>query len=165
MDWHAIAMDPAKPSHILSELTCLSQLVETKDGGKSWKIVETANPMIAWRNIAFAPSDPSIVYAGTSGFTSCGQFDQDNPGDGVYLSTDGGDRWTVVNDTLSENSTITSLSVHPTQPNTVYAVSAQKGLIKTTDAGKQWEPVTKDRAGKVGASVVAVHPADPKIIS
>ena len=164
LDWHSIAMDPSDPQHMITGLTCLRKLAETHDGGKTWNFVAESGPLTAWKTIVFAPSNPSIVYAGTAGFFTCGLFDMTRSAQGIMVSRDGGVNWLSANSSLTEKSAVSSLSVHPTQPDIVYAVTSQQGLIKTTDGGKKWERVTNDRAGKVGAMTVEVHPSDPNII-
>ncbi len=61
------------------------------DGGATWTAVGDANPSLAMGSIAFAPSSPLTVYAGTGEQASTG-FDV-YYGAGVLKSTDGGQTW------------------------------------------------------------------------
>src|SRR2546427_575524 len=63
----------------------------TTDAGTTWTSVGDQNPSLAMGSIAFAPSQPSIVYAGTGEQASIG-FDV-YYGAGVLKSLDGGLTW------------------------------------------------------------------------
>jgi hypothetical protein len=63
----------------------------TTDAGTTWIPVGDQNPSLAMGSIAFAPSNPSIVYAGTGEQASVG-FDV-YYGAGVLKSTNGGVTW------------------------------------------------------------------------
>jgi len=64
----------------------------TTDGGQSWTAVGDQNASLAMGSIAFAPSTPSVVYAGTGESESIG-FDI-YYGAGVLKSLDHGQTWT-----------------------------------------------------------------------
>ncbi len=97
--------------------------VRTTDGGQTWTRhrhgLRHFNGGYAeiW-DIAYAPSDPSVVYAAT--LDSPGPVVGDFPSaiGGVYRSADGGDTWQRRNCGL-ENSRVTSVQVHPENPNIV----------------------------------------------
>jgi hypothetical protein len=117
-------------------------------------------------DIAVAPSDPRILYAGT------GEEDSRNsisPGGGVYKSTDAGLTWTYVG--LKETQQIGKVLVHPRDPNTVYVAALghlwganpERGVYKTTDGGATWQRVkfVSDRAGFVD---LAMDPTNPDVL-
>ncbi|MEL7022653.1 MAG: glycosyl hydrolase [Pseudomonadota bacterium] len=70
-----------------------------------------------------------------------------SPGDGVYRSTDGGDRWQFMG--LPNSDHIPELLVHPTNSDTVFvcalghlwAPGGDRGVFRTTDGGETWENV------------------------
>lgn len=64
----------------------------TTDGGTTWTAVGDQNASLAMGSIAFAPSSPTTVYAGTGEQASVG-FDI-YYGAGVLKSTDSGQHWT-----------------------------------------------------------------------
>jgi photosystem II stability/assembly factor-like uncharacterized protein len=73
--------------------------------------------------MAFAPSNPSIAYIGSSS-------------DGVFSSSDGGFNWQSAG--LSSQ-TVWALAVDPLDPQKVYAATSQEGVVKlSTNGGGSW---------------------------
>jgi photosystem II stability/assembly factor-like uncharacterized protein len=66
---------------------------KTRDAGRSWRPVADDAPTKAIGAIAFAPSDPNTVYAGTGEATSPGFT---KAGLGLLKSMDGGVTWSVL---------------------------------------------------------------------
>jgi photosystem II stability/assembly factor-like uncharacterized protein len=116
--------------------------------------------------VAVAPSNGDHVWIGTG---------ENNPrnsvswGDGVYRSIDGGETWEHVG--LSESFQVSTIIVHPTDPETVYVgacgrlwgPSNQRGLYKTTDGGKAWEKVLSID-DKTGVIDIRMKPDDPSVL-
>jgi photosystem II stability/assembly factor-like uncharacterized protein len=168
LDWHAVAMNPQDANLLLAELTCSRRLVRSIDGGKSWKVVNQAPPNVAWRSIEFAPSDPRIVYAGSTGYYSCGSFDHTKPGKGIQVSADHGQTWKDANDGGTQDASISQLAVHPKNPLIVYAATYNKGLLKTSDGGKSWTPVKPAASPNIFSaaplSAVRISPLNPNLV-
>src|SRR6202051_3766661 len=59
-------------------------------------------------------------------------------GSGAWLSPDGGESWRRVAQGLGNESRVFGLSVHPTEPRTVFA-GADDGLYKSSDGGQSFE--------------------------
>ena len=86
---------------------------------------------------------------------------------GVWKSTDGGIKWKPIFDDM-EISSIGSIAIAPSDPNTIYVgsgeanirgnVAAGNGIYKSTDAGKTWVHIWKQE-GQIGTMVV--HPKNP----
>jgi len=158
LDWHAVAVHPRDPDIVLSELTCPRVLVRSADGGATWSRVDQTPERMAWRTIEFAPADPEVVYAGTTGFLSCGHFDFDRPGVGIRVSTDGGRSWTQANDEHTRELSVLKLAVAPNDPETVLAGSAGKGLWKTDDGGNSWRAVNPRGFGQQSITYAGFDP-------
>jgi len=94
--------------------------------------------VISLGDIAIAPSNGDIIYAGT------GEEDSRNsisPGGGIYKSTDAGKTWKLMG--LEATQAIGRIVVDPKDPNIVYVAalgkvwttSPERGLYKSTDGG------------------------------
>jgi hypothetical protein len=87
-----IAVDPADSSgNTVLIGGAQGGIWRTIDGGTTWAAVGDANPSLAMGSIAFAPSSPATVYAGTGEQASTG-FDV-YYGAGILKSTNGGQTW------------------------------------------------------------------------
>jgi hypothetical protein len=90
----------------------------------------------AYCAIAYAPSNPDIVYAGSG-------YGDDRVAKGIFKSTDGGESWTGINNGLRVNPQtgfphyVKSIAVHPTNSNMVFAATGS-GLYKSADGGASW---------------------------
>src|ERR1044071_6697772 len=92
--------------------------------GGIWKTINAGTTFIPlWENapissmgdLAIAPSDPKILYAGTGEGNSRNSV---APGWGVYKSTDGGVTWQPLG--LEKTQHIGRIVVHPSNPDIVY---------------------------------------------
>src|SRR5919106_1693885 len=139
---------------------------KTTNAGTTFRPVFDQERVISMGDLAIAPSDTNIVWAGT------GEEDSRNsisPGGGIYKSTDGGHTWKLMG--LVETQAIGRIVIHPTDPNVVYVAALgapwnankERGLYKTTDGGRTWELVKfiSDRAGFVD---VAMDPSNPDVL-
>jgi photosystem II stability/assembly factor-like uncharacterized protein len=166
MEWYVVAIDPSDSQHLLAANNWNGILLQSFDQGRQWQPVgPQGQEMQSWRAIAFAPSDPMVVYAGKSTYYSAGTFADDLSANGIYVSYDGGTRWAAANDALSQNANVTGLAVAPNDPQIVYAATGNKGLLKTDDGGQSWSALNLGTPG--GSPVVLsvrVHPTDPSHI-
>ena len=88
----SIAVDPASPSHWLVGVGN-GGVWETRDTGQTWTAAVDDAPTLATGSVAFAPSDPSVVYVGTGESTDA-VFG--HSGVGILKSTDGLRTWTLL---------------------------------------------------------------------
>src|SRR5438067_12080533 len=108
--------------------------------------------------VAGVPGDPLIYYVGAAS-------------GGIWKTMDGGIHWDPIFDDQVVSS-IGSLAVAPSDPNTVWAgtgepfirshISVGEGIFRSTDAGKTWTRTGLERTGRIAR--VIVHPADPNIV-
>jgi photosystem II stability/assembly factor-like uncharacterized protein len=127
-------------------------LFESDNGGGSWKQVQTLPEQAV--NLAIAPSDSRIMYAGTSSM-------------GAYRSEDGGQTWQPIGEGLGLMPgvalSVTSLRVDAEDPYLVYATPSYilgtseahelpLGVHVSRDGGDSWhELTTQDSVGAVNA--------------
>ncbi|MFN2398706.1 MAG: WD40/YVTN/BNR-like repeat-containing protein [Gemmatimonadaceae bacterium] len=139
---------------------------KSTNNGTTFKPIFDTERVISMGDLAIAPSDTHVVYAGT------GEEDSRNsisPGGGVYKTVDGGKTWKFMG--LKETQAIGRIVVHPTDPKTVYVAAVGhiwgpnkgRGLYKSADGGETWQLIKfiSDRAGFVD---VALHPNDPNTV-
>ena len=115
------------------------------DGGNRWTPIFDKQPAAAIGSLAVAPSDPSIVWAGTGEAWMI--RDSDVMGNGIYKSTDAGTTWTNMG--LGETGRIGRIVVNPTNPDIVFACAlgratgpqAERGVFRTNDGGQHWDGV------------------------
>ena len=141
-------------------------LWKTEDGGVNWRPVFDDQPVHAVGEVAVAPSDPNIVWAGTGE-----PFIRSNVsiGNGVWKSTDAGDSWTHMG--LEGTGRISRIIVHPSNPDIVYAAAIghgyapqpERGVYRTMDGGATWEHVLFVDE-ETGASDLVMDPNNPRIL-
>ncbi|MGH9486679.1 MAG: WD40/YVTN/BNR-like repeat-containing protein [Terriglobales bacterium] len=114
--------------------------------------------------LAVAPSDPSIIYAGTG---ECDIRNDTIPGDGIYKSTDGGKSWQYSG--LRATRTSCAIAVDPFNPEivydasmgTVYTPNSEGGVYKSMDGGKTWSKILSGNS-LTGAIDVVMQPGHPE---
>jgi photosystem II stability/assembly factor-like uncharacterized protein len=140
---HDIEALPSDPSTIFVA-TASGGLWKTTNRGISWTNVFDTMAVSTFGDVAIAPSNHTVVYAGTG--------EQNNRqstswGNGVYRSDDGGESWRHLG--LVETRHIGKVEVHPSNPDVVYvaalgnlwAPSEERGVFKSTDGGATWDKV------------------------
>lgn len=118
----ALAIHPTNPNFVLAA-TAGGSMYRSTDGGQNWqKIPDAYFDDSHFFSVAYAPSNPSIAYAG--GYLW------------PYISTDGGATWTKADPSFPQYY-IEGLAIHPSQPETVFLGSNQGyngGVWKRTAA-------------------------------
>ena len=122
--------------------TPLGGIWKTTSAGVKWDpIFDGITEVDSVGAIQVAPSDASIVYAGSG--DSVGGSD----GNGMYKSTDAGKTWTHIG--LEETTRINKMVVDPKDPAIVLvsttgdATHKGGGVYRTTDGGRTWQNVLK----------------------
>lgn len=137
---------------------------KTTDGGSSWIPLTDSQPTLAMGAIALAPSNPSVIYAGTGEANNSGDS---HFGGGILVSKDGGVSWTLATGLPDRTSAI---AVDPTNDKIAYAAMGSSnflntGLYKTTDGGLTWKNVTSTFLSSTYTySDVKLDPNNPSIV-
>jgi hypothetical protein len=194
VEW--IEADPATPGTVWAGVdnTGSPGLWRSLDRGKTWKSVRPdAHSYILDQPLAFAPSNPSIIYApstnlhyrsadGGKTWESFRVPDQDayafainpkNPkiiyagGRGsehnVRRSIDGGKTWKPAGDGLPEAS-IKHLAIPRERPSTIYASIGFGQLYRSDDDGKTWNSLDLGLTGTEKLFSLDLDPNDPKTL-
>lgn len=159
---NTVAVSPANPQIVLIG-SSTGGLWRSTNGGSSFTPVSDDQVDLAVGSIAFAPSDPQIVYAGM------GDTKLNYLGSGVLKSTNGGASWRKVsNQSLPSPATVARLEIDPASPNRIYLAQYSRlanseiqssGLFISTDGGVNW---TKTFTG--WARDVVINPANRQTI-
>ncbi len=144
-------------------------IYKTTDGGQYWQAVWRGKNLA--RYIWINPQDTNTLYIST-GFFDREAANSDPAagtpgGEGILKSTDGGQTWTAVNTGLG-NLYVTSLFMHPTNPEVLLAAAgniqynANGGVYLTTDGGASWGRVLSGDSDSI-FETVEISTSDPSI--
>ena len=137
---------------------------KTTDGGEVWKPIFDSERVASIGAVAVAPSNPTIVYAGTG---------EQTRGDGMYKSSDAGATWMHIG--LEDVRYINSIVVDPRNPEIIIVgalghpilgvapASPARGVFKSTNGGKSWMK-TLYRDDYAGVADMVVDPDDPQVL-
>ena len=133
---NCIAFHPTNTSYILAGSASGGIWISTNNGG-TWKTYTDDLGTLGISSIAFALSDPNIVYAATGDRDA-----SDTYSIGVIKSTDGGKHWssTGLSYPIANKRLVYKILVHPTNKNLVYATTSN-GIYKTLDGGTNWSKI------------------------
>ncbi len=162
---HDIEAVPGNPS-TLYVASASGGLWRSYNRGQTWVNVFDTMAVSTFGDVALAPSDPRILYAGTG--------EQNNRqstswGNGVYRSEDGGDTWRHLG--LASTRHIGKIEIHPSNPDIAYVAalgnlwtaSPERGLYRTRDGGQTWERVlhVDEHTGIVD---LVMDPSNPDVL-
>ncbi|MBB6519833.1 VPS10 domain-containing protein [Pseudoteredinibacter isoporae] len=139
---------------------------KTKNAGVTWKPIFDEQPVYSIGAVVLDPNNSNTVWVG-SGENVGGRHI--SFGDGIYVSHNGGAKWTNMG--LKNSGHISEIIVHPKDPNTLWVAAqgplwkkgGERGLFKTSDGGKSWKKVLGDNEW-VGVTDVVIDPRNPEIL-
>ena len=161
-----IAIDPHNPFVFYVGLGH-GGVFKTNDNGVMFEPIFDKQPMLSIGAVAVAPD---VIWVGTGEANDRNSSDW---GDGVYRSTDGGEKWQNVG--LKNSRAIARIVIDPKKPEVAYVAAmgnlwadgGERGLCKTTDAGKTWKLILKAAAphdARTGCGDVMIDPTNPEIV-
>ena len=142
-------------------------LWKTTNGGEDWfPVTDFQINSASVGAVAVAETDPDLVFIGMGETCIRGNI---LPGDGVYRSRDAGATWEHIG--FSESHGISTIRIHPTDPDIVYVASfgkygvpsEERGVFKSTDGGDTWERILF-RDARTGAIDIALDRNDPDVL-
>src|ERR1044071_3474338 len=135
-DIFAIDIDPRDADHVIA--SACSGIYETKNAGGSWRKVQgIPSQSRRTRAILHHPSLHGVVFAGTT--------------EGFWRSTNGGESWML---TTSKQLEINSITVHPSNPQTIYIGTNNYGVMVSHDGGKNFAPTNGGYSGRFAYSIL-----------
>jgi DNA-binding CsgD family transcriptional regulator/photosystem II stability/assembly factor-like uncharacterized protein len=112
----ALAIDPLTPSTVyaaVGDINHTSGVIKTMNGGVSWSSLNSDFEDVSGIGVILIdPKMPTTIYVGTQ------KYDKENPGGGVFMSTDGGVSWFNIG---LIGIWVNDLAIDPTLPSTLYA--------------------------------------------
>ncbi len=161
-DVEALAHDPST----IYVASASGGLWKSVNRGITWTNLWEHMPVSTFGDLAVAPSDPNILYAGTG--------EQQNRqstswGNGVYRSDDAGATWRHLG--LEETRHTGRVRVHPADPDIVYVAALgnlwrstpDRGVYRSRDGGRSWENVLYVDE-HTGAVDLVIDPSDPDVL-
>ena len=140
----------------------------TTDGGQHWDRVLFGGENVGCSGLSMDPHNSHTLFAGMwqVEMHTWGEF-SGGPGSGVYVSHDGGTKWTRIEEHGLPHSPLGKIdvAVAPTNSNRIYALIQTKdqgSLWRSDDGGEHWKTVNYQRAliGRAGYYIrLAVSPA------
>ena len=129
-------------------------LWQSNNGGENWFTNTDFIIDCGVSAIAIDYTNPDIIYVGTGGGY------KGKHGVGVMKSIDGGESWTIINDSIGNHS-VYKLIMHPTNPNILLAAS-RYGIYRTINGGENWTKTDITYSAFVRSLVF--HPTNPDIV-
>lgn len=136
-------------------------IFHSTDGGETWTesdegIAPEHKPLLD--TLARSPSTPTTLYA------TCAIYPPSSPA--VYKSTDNGAHWSRIGSGYpTDDSWVTTLAVHPTNPDVVYAGFLYGDVYKSTNGGTDWGlSHARRRQFDSSALFIAFRPGDPRTL-
>jgi hypothetical protein len=121
---------------------------KSTDAAGSWTAANAGLPATGVQALAIDAATPSTVYVATYS--------------DVFKSTDSGGSWAIASAGLPVYAWMTTLTIDPVTPSTLYAGTSWNGLFKSVDSGGTWTAVNIGLPSAIYA--LAIDPTTPSIL-
>lgn len=163
LEFSTAAVDPSNPNRILlgalgdfnditSAINKAGGLLESIDGGKTWKQLLKPGINAYVHAIAISPADPKTIYYTTSSYYGNGMTKSLLTKGLVYKTIDGGENWEELNTGILPNTGGQEIYIDGKNPNRVLVTTATfnyvngqrqpanevLGVLISEDAGENW---------------------------
>jgi len=171
---NAVACHPKQPERIVAAPIDILGIIYTDDAGGSWHRAAGIDRVPL--EIVPVPARRTRFYAAVTDF----QFREflalpeswvrfEHSGNGVYVSHDGGASWSKVPGLEVDGACISTIAMHPHDPNVIYAAKVdgrlqRAALLRSVDAGARWITIGNGLPEDMGIRSLAINPADPDIM-
>lgn len=144
-----VAVDPRDPAHWLIG-AAQGGIWETRDSGLTWQPKTDDGKSLAFGAIAFAPSDPMVIYAGMGEAAFSGDV---YGGYGMLKSNNGGESWNLIGESSFRGVGFSDIKVDPANPDIVVVAVTRSffgrgrnldpnftlpGIYRTANGGVTW---------------------------
>jgi photosystem II stability/assembly factor-like uncharacterized protein len=139
---------------------------KTVNNGTTFECISDTFRTSSIGDIAVAPSNPEIIWAGTGeAFNARSSY----YGNGIWKSADAGKTWENMG--LHDSHHIAKVVIHPTNPDIVWAASMghlfskneERGVFKTTNGGRTWKKVLY-LDDETGVTDLVINHSNPEIL-
>jgi photosystem II stability/assembly factor-like uncharacterized protein len=140
---------------------------KTTDAGHAWvNISDGQIPLGSMGAVEVSLSNPDVIYVGTGSSKIRSNV---SIGRGMYKSTDAGRTWKFSG--LRDAGQISTVRVHPTNPDLVYVAalgnpfidSKERGIYRSSDGGKTWKQILFV-SESAGAADLEIQPSSPNVL-
>ena len=121
-------------------------MFKSTDGGNQWSRTGLAGQVIS--SLSLDPQNSQILYAGGS--------------PGLWKSLDGGQTWLNLSRTMTV-SRARGILIDPTDSNTLYVGTEDRGVFTSSDGGASWSPLNEGLTN-LTVYAMAMDPQDPHTI-
>jgi photosystem II stability/assembly factor-like uncharacterized protein len=175
-----IVVNPSDPDHILLSSAHWGWTYESVNSGKTWRLVTNYEAELGslpvpdvnekfqgFQAIAFAPSDPKIVYGGFGIWRCAADANRDmcraKSITSVLLSENGGRTWKRLTGTPFNGLTVSEIVIHPENTDSAWVATVGGGIFHTEDRGQTWS-ARNSGLGSMFTMDIALDPSNAGIL-
>jgi len=153
-DARSFADSPSNPTHILLGTTN-SWIYQTDDGNRWTRLSKISNSdTLVVDHILFDESNPNRLLVGA--------WRLDRPDGGVFISNDGGHKWTPVADMAGQS--VRALAQAPSNSK-VFIAGTLSGVFRSQDGGLHWSRISPMGSVELHEiESIAIDPVNPQVI-